>query len=208
MSELRQVYTSVDNRDRIIEAALRVFSEVGFAGATMRAVAKAAEVSPGLIHHHFKDKESLWNLVGERISAEFMDAVSVETDRADPAEALRQILANYQRYWKEHPLALRFQLWRVMGAPEEERKTRSKLLNEYFVPKFKQAQQAGMVRDDVPAGLAMITVGGLIQYFLHSHVEAEGAVAITGGSFPNDNEILDYLFSLIAPVRSVDGQKV
>ena len=83
----------------------------------MRAVANAADASPALIHHHFKDKESFWNLVWERVSAEFMDTVSAGTDLDDPTEALRRTLFNYQPYWKEHPRALRFQLWRVRGAP-------------------------------------------------------------------------------------------
>jgi AcrR family transcriptional regulator len=74
MSELRKVYTTVDARDRIVEAALTVFAQRGFDGATTREIAKEAGVSSALIHHHFKDKESLWKLVGERISEEFVEA--------------------------------------------------------------------------------------------------------------------------------------
>lgn len=202
MPELRRVYTTVDARDRIIEAALTVFSDVGYAGATMRAIADAAGVSPGLIHHHFKDKESLWNLVGERISAEFSETVAADLDVDDPTEALRRTMANYQRYWREHPRALRFQLWRVLGAPVEERKVRSKLLNQQFVPQIKQAQEAGVVRDDIPAGLAMVTAGGLIQYFLHSNIETEDAITITGDAPLTDDQLLDYLLGLISPVRA------
>ncbi|WP_411037651.1 TetR/AcrR family transcriptional regulator [Shinella sp. BYT-45] len=206
MPELRRVYTTVDARDRILEAALTVFSDVGFAGATMRAIADAAEVSSGLIHHHFKDKESLWKLVGERISAEFQEAVSVGTELDDPALSLRRAIENYQRYWREHPRALRFQLWRVLGAPIEERKARSKLLNQHFVPKFTTAQEAGIVRNDIPAGLAMVTAGGLIQYFLHSDIETEDAIAVTGDAPLDDDQVLDYLLGLIAPARAT-GKK-
>jgi AcrR family transcriptional regulator len=207
MPELRRVYTAVDARDRIVEAALTVFANVGFAGATMRAIAEAADVSPGLIHHHFKDKENLWNLVGERISSEFLEAVSANADGDDPAAALRRTMANYQRYWREHPRALRFQLWRVLGAPIEERKIRSKLLNQHFVPKIKQAQDAGVVRDDISAGLAMVTVGGLIQYFLHSNIETDDAIAVTGDTAPDDNQLLDYLLDLISLSRAGTKQE-
>ncbi|WP_319520657.1 TetR/AcrR family transcriptional regulator [uncultured Martelella sp.] len=201
MPELSPVHTTVDARDRILEAALSVFSEVGFSGATMRAIAEEAGVSPGLIHHHFKDKESLWNLVGERTSDDLAKAVSAIPDDAadDPARALRHTMASYQRYWKEHPRALRFQLWRVLGAPVEERKSRSQFLNSHFVPKIRQAQEAGLVRDDIPAGLAMTTVGGLIQYFLHSDIEIESAIGVTGDTVPDDDQLLDYFIGLIAP---------
>lgn len=198
-SELRRVYTAVDARDRIVEAALSVFSDQGFAGATMRAIADAAEVSPGLIHHHFKDKESLWRLVGERISSDFLEAVSEGVETDDPAESLRQMMTNYQRYWREHPRALRFQLWRVLGAPAEERKARSEILNQHFVPKIKRAQDAGIVRGDIPAGLAMVTVGGLIQYFIHSSIETDDAIAVTGDVPLSDEKLLSYLLGLITP---------
>lgn len=197
MAELRQVYTSVDARDRIVDAALTIFAELGYAGATMRVIAQKAGVSSGLIHHHFKDKEGLWNLVGQRISDDFLETVSEGTDVDDAAEALRRVMANYQRYWREHPQALRFQLWRVLGAPEDERKERSKLLNQFFVPKVKRAQDAGVVRSDIPAGLAMLTVGGLMQYFLHSDIETSDAIEATGDPVPDDTEILNYLLGLI-----------
>lgn len=203
MSELDRVYTQVDARDRIIEGALVVFARHGFDGATTREIAAAAGVSPGLIHHHFKDKENLWRLVGERISADFETAVSAGTDAAAPmtAELLRKMVGNYMRYWKEHPLALKFQLWRVLGAPEAERRARSKHLNGIFVPRMRAAQEAGLVRDDVPAGLAMVTAGGLIQYFLHSHIEMEDAIAVTGDKPLDDEALLDYLLGLIVPER-------
>ena len=38
--------------------ALTLFARLGFDGSTMRLIAQEAKVSPGLIHHHFKDKES------------------------------------------------------------------------------------------------------------------------------------------------------
>ena len=200
MSELRKVYTTVDARDRIVEAALTVFSNLGFDGATTREIAKEAGVSSGLIHHHFKDKETLWNLVGARITEEFAESGKASIDPAlkgTPA-GLRKMLAAYMRYWREHPHALRFQLWRVLGAPAEERKTRSRSLNQLFVPHFKAAQDAGLIRRDVPAGLLMITAGGLIQFFLHSDIETSDALAVTGAPPLTDAEALDYLWGLIA----------
>ena len=107
-------------------------------------------------------------------------------------------MAAYQRYWRKHPRALRFQLWRVLGAPRQERKSRSESLNKMFVPHFKAAQEAGLLRQDVPAGLLMITVGGLIQFFLHSDIETNDALAVTGSPPLEDEVALDYLWGLIA----------
>lgn len=200
MSELRKIYTTVDARDRILEAALTVFAQRGFDGATTREIARAASVSSALIHHHFKDKETLWNLVGQRISEEFVKAItsSIDPNLRGTGDGARQMFAAYMRYWRKHPLALRFQLWRVLGAPADERKARSKQLNQLFVPEVKAAQDEGHVRDDVPAGLLMITMGGLIQYFLHSDVETQDALAVSGAAPMTDEQALEYLWGLIS----------
>ena len=46
-------------RQDIATAFLAVMSESGYAGATIRAIAKQAGISPGLIHHHFANKQDI-----------------------------------------------------------------------------------------------------------------------------------------------------
>lgn len=46
-------------RARIRDAALRYFTEYGFDRATIREIARAAGVSPGLVRHHFGSKDGL-----------------------------------------------------------------------------------------------------------------------------------------------------
>ncbi|PRY13352.1 TetR/AcrR family transcriptional regulator [Kineococcus rhizosphaerae] len=46
-------------RQRIVDAALDLFTEKGFAGTTMRAVAERADVSLGNAYHYFASKEHL-----------------------------------------------------------------------------------------------------------------------------------------------------
>jgi len=44
---------------RIVAAARQEFAEHGWAGTTIRAVARAADVDPGLVYHYFGSKEGL-----------------------------------------------------------------------------------------------------------------------------------------------------
>ncbi len=46
-------------RARILLAALRVFGERGYAGAGMREIAAAADLTEGALYHYFKGKEEL-----------------------------------------------------------------------------------------------------------------------------------------------------
>jgi len=209
LPELRPSYATQDTRDTILEAALTVFARSGFSGTTMRDIAQQAGVSAGLIHHHFKDKETLWNVVGERITDDFAASFGEPPPGADTVideTTIPTMVANYMRYWKTHPSALRFQLWRVLGAPEAERKARSERLNQHNVPIFARAQKAGFVRADVPAGLAMITTGGLIQFWLHSRLEADDAIAAGGDTSPDDEAFLQYVLGLIVVAKKKRGK--
>ncbi|MEW5813262.1 MAG: TetR family transcriptional regulator [Actinomycetota bacterium] len=44
---------------RILAAARDAFADTGYAGTTMRAIARAAEVDPALVYHYFGSKEAL-----------------------------------------------------------------------------------------------------------------------------------------------------
>ncbi|CAM1643197.1 C-terminal [Bartonella choladocola] len=196
--ELKHQYSAVDARDRIIDAALQVFADVGYAGASMRTIAEKAGVSAALIHHHFKDKETLWKIVNKRISLEFHEYVSKGTEMEDPTSSFERLMRNFQQYWINHPLSLRLQLWRMLEASIEERQSRSSFLNEYFVPKIRQAQKAGVVRDDIPAGLAMLTFGGLMLFSLLNRLELDHAVSLDSNHPLDNDELFTYLISLIA----------
>jgi TetR/AcrR family transcriptional regulator len=197
--ELQPIFSTIDARDKLLEAALSAFAELGFHGATVRDITQRAGVSQGLLTHHFGDKERLWNLVGERVSEDFLEYLgpTLEVEHVD-AETIPAILAAYMGYWRTHPSALRLQIWRVLGTPEAERRSRVERLNRRIVPIFVRAQEAGFIRRDVPAGQAMVTAGSVIQYRLHSQLEMQDAVSVTGDVLPADEQFLRYAFNLIA----------
>lgn len=49
-----------DTRSTIQRAALELFSELGYEKVSLRAIARAAEVDPALIHHYFENKADLF----------------------------------------------------------------------------------------------------------------------------------------------------
>jgi AcrR family transcriptional regulator len=55
-------------RARIREAALMHFAEEGYERATIRAIARTAGVSPGLLRHHFGSKEELRKACDDYVS--------------------------------------------------------------------------------------------------------------------------------------------
>ena len=51
---------NVDTKNEIVEAARRVFATKGYDGASLRAVAREAQVDPALVHHYFDGKAALF----------------------------------------------------------------------------------------------------------------------------------------------------
>ena len=63
----RRTEQVTQTRDRIVEAALRLFSEHGARGTTMTDVARAADVSPATVLNHFATPELLLEAVVEQL---------------------------------------------------------------------------------------------------------------------------------------------
>jgi TetR/AcrR family transcriptional regulator, regulator of cefoperazone and chloramphenicol sensitivity len=77
-----------DARTRLLQAGLQQFAEHGFAAASTRAIAGAANANVALISYHFGDKEGLYRAVLTELSAavgeafEQLEQVSVPFDQA------------------------------------------------------------------------------------------------------------------------------
>jgi AcrR family transcriptional regulator len=74
----------------IIEAAVQLFGEEGYASVRIDDIAAAAKVTRGAVYHHFKDKPGLFYAVLERVQARVGDAVADAADAVpDPWESFR-----------------------------------------------------------------------------------------------------------------------
>jgi AcrR family transcriptional regulator len=81
-----------DRRLLIVDAATRVFSERGFHGASVRKIAKAANVSEALLYRHFSSKKALYNSLGDYIEHQISTLVNGFKDRKPTTLTLVQIV--------------------------------------------------------------------------------------------------------------------
>jgi AcrR family transcriptional regulator len=59
-----------DRRKQLIEAAMKLFSERGFEGASTREIAEEAGINEALIFRHFSSKEELfWAVIADKLEA-------------------------------------------------------------------------------------------------------------------------------------------
>lgn len=97
----------VSTRDRILEIALQTFAELGFDGASTRAIASRAGVNQGLIPYYFGSKQALWREAVDRAFEGLEAAVGRTVLEAgsdvSPREHFEGIIRRYVRFVALHP---------------------------------------------------------------------------------------------------------
>ena len=84
---------STDTRSRFIATARRHFSERGFDGTSIAAIADDVGLTKQALLHHFGSKEKLYGLVLEEISSELMAGLEqLDGSEEDPYQALESLL--------------------------------------------------------------------------------------------------------------------
>jgi AcrR family transcriptional regulator len=76
-----------ETRDRIIQAAFKVFADEGYLGASTRRIAAEAGVNPPALQYYFDSKEGLHRACGQFIVDLAMTTLSPAIDRASAALA-------------------------------------------------------------------------------------------------------------------------
>lgn len=123
-------------RDRILDAAMDVFAEDGFTGATISEVERRVglAVGTGSLYRHFPSKEALLRAAVERevtrLRAEMTGAEAALAQLADPAERRRQVyehrlhdLRRFDRLFRlmlnegDRVPELREAIWAVLQVP-------------------------------------------------------------------------------------------
>ncbi|NUQ66206.1 MAG: CerR family C-terminal domain-containing protein [Pirellulales bacterium] len=80
--------TSLETRQRLLEAASEVFAESGYRSATLREICRRAEANSAAVNYHYGDKQRLYFAVIEHAMELAQDQLpSKDLDPAEPAEA-------------------------------------------------------------------------------------------------------------------------
>jgi AcrR family transcriptional regulator len=82
MAKTAEVVDLVNGKARLIKVAMSMFAEKGFDGITVRDISTAANVSVGLINHHFGSKEGLRDAVDRYFLGQFEEVLIEERPTA------------------------------------------------------------------------------------------------------------------------------
>jgi AcrR family transcriptional regulator len=146
------------NRDRVLEAARRVFS-AGGPKASLETVAKTAGVGIGTLYRHFPTREALFEAVYRREVQQLADLAKRLEKEAEPIEALRQWMRSCVKFVatkKGMSAALAF----AVSKESELFSYSSDLLTRAVGGLLRRAGAAGEIRNDIsPEDLLRALVG-------------------------------------------------
>ena len=95
--------SGVTTKKKILDVAGRVFTEYGYAGANMKMIAKASNISIGGLYLYFKDKEELYLTFLKSRMRDLTDrTIESVKDIHDPAKAISTFMAMSLNYAKKH----------------------------------------------------------------------------------------------------------
>ncbi len=164
-----------DRREQILEAAIRVFSQKGFAGATNKDVAREAGITPGLIYHYFESKEDLLRAAIEAYSPRrLLRSFPPEMVELPPETMLRSLVQQILSIAEdEHFVRLiRIYLPEVIRDPQVAPAGLSTIQEVVkFLEKALAAKmESGELLQTDPALAAQLIIGSVMDIILRRHI--------------------------------------
>lgn len=145
-------------KDQITETAQNLFREKGYAGTSMRDLAKAVGIEPASLYSHIKSKEDILSGICFRIAGEFKDALyPVVVCEADAATKLHAAIEAHIKVISRNQdaTAVFFNEWRHLGEPDL---ATFKARRHEYEDKFKEIIQKGIEAGDFKTNDINLTV--------------------------------------------------
>ena len=149
----RQRMAPEERRGAILEAALSVFSDLGYTQATLNDVADRLGVTKGCLYHYFESKERLLlDLIQDRIGAAIIADEALSSPEGSREDRLRTLLERLWRRFQE-PGQIEVAILALTELPKIPEAGR--LLHEEVVARSEQTLREVLHRgrgcDEVPA---------------------------------------------------------
>jgi TetR/AcrR family transcriptional regulator, regulator of cefoperazone and chloramphenicol sensitivity len=173
-----------ETRQRIIDAAVKLFGEHGFAGASTRDIAAAAGVNAPALQYYFENKEGVYQACAEYITNDLRDRFAPAMRQANEVlkgngdmDALIDAFIGIQAVTLDtmllQTLASKRRLFVARELAGEEAHVASKLLHRRFKQPLNKVTLALLSRitgasvDDPVTRIRMLTLKGQIMPFYH-----------------------------------------
>jgi TetR/AcrR family transcriptional regulator len=110
---------SLETKDRILLAARKEFSEMGFSGARMDAIARGAGSNKAMLFYYFSSKEKLYHTILREVMGEFFTKIrDLLAQELAPAAFMEKFPKLYIELFARHPDFVRIVAFDLIHNPE------------------------------------------------------------------------------------------
>ena len=155
-----------DKRNLILDAAIRVFANMGYHGARVSDIAREAGIAYGLVYHYFKNKEEILSTIFEERWEGFLEAVEGIAEAPSPTEdklvSIAALVLNAHRLRPEWVKVLVLEIQRSSRFAEPSQLRAVGRLFQKIAAILRDGQARGELRQGVdPEVASYLFVGGL-----------------------------------------------
>lgn len=107
----------LDTRTKILRAAIELFADSGYDGASLRQITDRAGVKNGLVRYHFNNKDQLWRDSVKFLYKELERAVSAPNDdweKMSPREKAEYDIRSYIRFLAKNPALYKISMFETL----------------------------------------------------------------------------------------------
>ena len=147
----------LDTRSKLLDAAVKVFGQHGFAGSSVRQIAELAGVNHGSIKYHYSSKNQLWRAGIAYLFQEMERVIFANEDQwsqMTPREQIIDHIGSYVRFNAAHPELLRMMMFESISRSERYEWLADNYLRPFTdraLNRVALAQEQGVYRADIPA---------------------------------------------------------
>lgn len=150
-------------KERILLAALEMFSQNGYAGTNIRELAASLDMGKSSLYRHFESKEEIWNTLLDRMIAYYGERFGSAEHLPPVPDSLEELVDMTMRMVDFTVHDEKIVMTRKVLAIEQFRDERAKGLatrhfltglTQLFTPVFEGMMEKGLLRQDDPEMLA------------------------------------------------------
>ena len=188
-----------DRRRQLIETAIDLFSQKGFAGTTTREIAAAAGVNEAIIFRHFATKQDLYKAIldykcNAAGSTEWLEDINQRMEANDDAGLIRSLITHMIAFHREDPRFQRLMLHAALEGHEIAilHHNQVKLpIGAKLIEYITRRQAAGAIRPCNPTAV-LFSLAGIPQFYaLQKYIYQSADFSLT------DAEVVDSFVQIL-----------
>ena len=210
----RKTRIQIENEERILDAALEIFSRHGFRGATIDQIASAAGMSKPNLLYYFRRKQDMYEALIGRLLDTWLEPLRELRDDGDPLPELRSYIRRKLEMSRDYPRESRLFANEILqGAPRIRRllETELKPLVDEKAEVIRRWVRAGKLNPVDPRHL-IFSIWSTTQHYADFDVQVRAVLGPDRGGEGRFEDAARYLETLfldgLKPKTAADGPRI